>query len=164
MKKYTRLLVLGGLVLGLLAACAPPTPPPGPEIVEVTRVVTEKEAVVLQSMLKFYDRFAQQNRGNVNLQEETARAYRRVGDIQQRLGNFEEAEKAYRQGLATYGRLIERAKGILMKNYNISEEKAFKTIQQQSRRARKNMREIAESIILLEDLEGTKLKSKRKKR
>ena len=65
-------------------------------------VVTEKEAAVLQSMLKFYDRFAQQNRGNVNLQEETARAYRRVGEIHQRLGNDEAAEKAYQQALATY--------------------------------------------------------------
>ncbi|MEA3374692.1 MAG: extracellular solute-binding protein [Chloroflexota bacterium] len=41
MKKYARLLMFGGLVLGLLAACAQPTP----ETVEVTRVVTEKEEV-----------------------------------------------------------------------------------------------------------------------
>jgi multiple sugar transport system substrate-binding protein len=41
MKKYARLLILGSLVLGLLAACAQPTP----ETVEVTRVVTEQEKV-----------------------------------------------------------------------------------------------------------------------
>ncbi|MFO7740936.1 MAG: extracellular solute-binding protein [Anaerolineae bacterium] len=41
MKKYGRLLMLGGLVLGLLTACAQPAP----ETVEVTRVVTEKEEV-----------------------------------------------------------------------------------------------------------------------
>jgi multiple sugar transport system substrate-binding protein len=48
MKKYTRLFVLGGLVLGLLAACAQPTP----EIVEVTRVVTEKEEVEVTTVIK----------------------------------------------------------------------------------------------------------------
>jgi glucose/mannose transport system substrate-binding protein len=41
MKKYTSLLMLGAIVIGLLAACAAPTP----EIVEVTRIVTEKEEV-----------------------------------------------------------------------------------------------------------------------
>ena len=41
MKKYAYLLMLGAIVAGLLAACAAPTP----EVVEVTRVVTEKEEV-----------------------------------------------------------------------------------------------------------------------
>jgi multiple sugar transport system substrate-binding protein len=48
MKKYGRLLVLGGLVLGLLAACAQPTP----EVVEVTRVVTEQEEVEVTKVVK----------------------------------------------------------------------------------------------------------------
>ncbi|MGD9001250.1 MAG: extracellular solute-binding protein, partial [Anaerolineae bacterium] len=48
MRKYTRLFVLGGLVLGLLAACAQPTP----EVVEVTRVVTEKEEVEVTKVVK----------------------------------------------------------------------------------------------------------------
>jgi multiple sugar transport system substrate-binding protein len=48
MKKYMRLLVLGGLVLGLLAACAQPTP----EVVEVTRVVTEKEEVEVTKVVR----------------------------------------------------------------------------------------------------------------
>ena len=37
-------------------------------------------------MLKFYDQFAQQNQADVKLQKETARAYRRVGDIQRAAG------------------------------------------------------------------------------
>jgi multiple sugar transport system substrate-binding protein len=41
MKKYTSLLMLGAMLMGLLAACASPAP----EVVEVTRVVTEKEEV-----------------------------------------------------------------------------------------------------------------------
>ena len=43
--------------------------------------VTDKDAVLLESMLKFYDQFAQQNQADVKLQKETARAHRRVGDI-----------------------------------------------------------------------------------
>ncbi|MBS3783200.1 MAG: carbohydrate ABC transporter substrate-binding protein, partial [Anaerolineae bacterium] len=41
MRSYVRLLMLGGLIVGMLAACAQPTP----ETVEVTRVVTEQEEV-----------------------------------------------------------------------------------------------------------------------
>lgn len=48
MRKYARLLVLGGLVLGLLAACAQPTP----EMVEVTRVVTEQEEVEVTKIVR----------------------------------------------------------------------------------------------------------------
>jgi len=48
MKKHVRLLVLVGLILGLLAACAQPTP----EVVEVTRVVTEQEQVEVTTVVK----------------------------------------------------------------------------------------------------------------
>ena len=62
-------------------------------------MVTDKDAVLLESMLKFYDQFAQQNQADVKLQKETARAYRRVGDIQRRLGQYDRAETAYRRAL-----------------------------------------------------------------
>ena len=64
--------------------------------------VTDKDAALLESLLKFYDQFAQQNAANVKLQKETARAYRRVGDIQRRLGQYEKAEAAYRHALESY--------------------------------------------------------------
>lgn len=47
---------------------------------------------------------------------------------------------------------IERAKGILMKQQNLSEEEAFRKIQRQSMDLRKSMREIAEAIILIEKM------------
>ncbi len=47
-------------------------------------------------------------------------------------------------------KLIERAKGILMKRYAIGEQEAFERIHTQSRSARKSMRELAEAIILAE--------------
>jgi signal transduction protein with GAF and PtsI domain len=47
---------------------------------------------------------------------------------------------------------VERAKGILMKQQNLSEDEAFRKIQKQSMDMRKSMREIAEAIILIENM------------
>ncbi|HEY4708390.1 MAG TPA: response regulator [Thermodesulfobacteriota bacterium] len=44
-------------------------------------------------------------------------------------------------------KMVERAKGILMKRCNISEEEAFKLLQSHSQKENKKMREIAETII-----------------
>ena len=65
-------------------------------------MVTDKDAALLESMLTFYDQFARQNQENVHLQKDTARAYRRVGDIQRRLGQYDKAETAYRHALKIY--------------------------------------------------------------
>jgi two-component system, response regulator PdtaR len=46
-------------------------------------------------------------------------------------------------------KLIERAKGILMREQSLSEEDAFRKIQKESMDLRKSMREIAEAIILI---------------
>ncbi|MBM4330061.1 MAG: GAF and ANTAR domain-containing protein [Deltaproteobacteria bacterium] len=45
-------------------------------------------------------------------------------------------------------KVVERAKGILMKEQRVSEEEAFRRIQKKSMDLRKSMREIAEAIIL----------------
>ena len=44
---------------------------------------------------------------------------------------------------------VERAKGILMREQNLTEEEAFRKIQKQSMDMRKSMREIADAIILI---------------
>lgn len=44
-------------------------------------------------------------------------------------------------------KLVERAKGILMKRCSISEEEAFKLLQTHSQKENKKMREIAETIV-----------------
>jgi K+-sensing histidine kinase KdpD len=49
-------------------------------------------------------------------------------------------------------KLVERAKGILQRQMKISEEEAYRTMQRQSQQMRKSMREIAESIILNDEL------------
>jgi signal transduction protein with GAF and PtsI domain len=47
-------------------------------------------------------------------------------------------------------KLVERAKGLLMKRYGIGEQEAFERIHNQSRSTRRTMRELAEAIILAE--------------
>ncbi len=49
-------------------------------------------------------------------------------------------------------KLVERAKGILMKRHSIGEQDAFTRIQHQARTSRKSMREVAEAIILAEQV------------
>lgn len=49
-------------------------------------------------------------------------------------------------------KLVERAKGILMRRHKIGEQDAFTRIQSQARALRKSMREIAEAIILAEQV------------
>ena len=49
-------------------------------------------------------------------------------------------------------KVIERAKGILMKEGKMSETEAFRRLQQQSMQKRKSMREIAEAVVLMQEL------------
>lgn len=51
-------------------------------------------------------------------------------------------------------KLVERAKGILMKQQRLSEEEAFRRLQKKSMDLRKTMREIAEAIILANQVQG----------
>ncbi len=61
--------------------------------------------------------------------------------------NLSEQSSAMREALETR-KVVERAKGILMKQNNILEDGAFKLIQRQSMNKRRTMREVAEAIIL----------------
>ncbi len=51
-------------------------------------------------------------------------------------------------------KLIDRAKSTLQQQANLSEDEAYKRMQQQSMRTRRSMREIAEAIILASDLKN----------
>lgn len=62
----------------------------------------------------------------------------------------EEAQEAKRQ--LEIRKLVERAKGILQSRHNLTEEEAYLRLRNESRRLRRPMRELAEAIILAEDL------------
>lgn len=49
-------------------------------------------------------------------------------------------------------KIVDRAKGILMDKYKMSEADAFRRIQQQSMNQRRSMKEIAEAIIIAHDI------------
>ena len=49
-------------------------------------------------------------------------------------------------------KLVERAKGILQQRHTLTEEEAYLRLRNESRRLRRPMRELAEAIILSEDL------------
>jgi len=49
-------------------------------------------------------------------------------------------------------KLVERAKGILQQRYGLSEEEAYLRLRNESRRLRRPMKDLAEAIILAEDL------------
>jgi signal transduction protein with GAF and PtsI domain len=49
-------------------------------------------------------------------------------------------------------KLVERAKGILQQRHNMTEEEAYLSLRNESRRLRRPMRELARAVILSEDL------------
>jgi response regulator NasT len=49
-------------------------------------------------------------------------------------------------------KVVEKAKGVLMAKFNLSEQDAFRRIQKLSMNNRKSMREVAEAILLAEEL------------
>jgi len=48
--------------------------------------------------------------------------------------------------------VVERAKGVLMEKHHISEQEAFRRIQKLSMNNRKPMKDVAEAILLTEEL------------
>ena len=63
---------------------------------------------------------------------------------------LEEAREAKRQ--LEIRKVVERAKGILQHRHNLTEEEAYLRLRNESRRLRRPMKDLAEAIILAEDL------------
>ncbi|MBN1385140.1 MAG: GAF domain-containing protein [Elusimicrobia bacterium] len=53
-------------------------------------------------------------------------------------------------------KLVERAKGILMKKNNLSEDAAYRLIQKEAMNKRKSMKAITEAILIMSDMEDKK--------
>ena len=49
-------------------------------------------------------------------------------------------------------KVVERAKGVLMEKYKLSEQEAFRRIQKLKWNNRKSMKDVAEAILLTEEL------------
>jgi len=76
--------------------------------------------------------------------EITLSRFREFRDMETRVKTLEDL-------LATR-KVVEKAKGLLMQKHGISENEAFRRIQKASMNNRKSMKEIAEAILLAEEL------------
>ncbi|HEX4485693.1 MAG TPA: GAF and ANTAR domain-containing protein [Terriglobales bacterium] len=52
-------------------------------------------------------------------------------------------------------KLVERAKGILQRDLGLTEEQAYLTLQRQSRQKRRSMKEVAEAIVLSDEVKNS---------
>ena len=68
-------------------------------------ILSKEAAALLEEMLPFYDRLAQQTGNDAKLRAGAAEANRRVGAIRQRLGQFDQATQAYQRAIALYQHL-----------------------------------------------------------
>jgi len=102
--------------------------------------------------------------GVINLQHRQHHVYRRreiriisaIGFLvgaELELARLEEANSTLTEQLQTR-KIVERAKGILQRDLGLNEEQAYLAIQRQSRQKRKPMKEIAEAIVLSDDVRG----------
>lgn len=67
--------------------------------------LSDETATLLENMLEFYDRLALRGGNETPLRQKVARANRRVGQIHQSLGNWEDAKAAYQQAALVYEEL-----------------------------------------------------------
>jgi uroporphyrinogen-III synthase len=102
--------------------------------------------------------------GVINLQHRQHHAYRRreirmiatIGFLvgsEIELARLEDANLTLSEQLQTR-KIVERAKGILQRDLGLDEEQAYLTLQRQSRQKRKPMKEIAEAIVLSDEVRG----------
>jgi len=70
------------------------------------------------------------------------------------MARLETANSDLSQQLETR-KLVERAKGILQRDLGVTEEQAYLSIQRQSRQKRRTMKEIAEAIVLSEEVRSS---------
>ncbi len=90
----------------------------------------------------------------VRVAERTAELQKVITELQENERRREqlESEKSALSGQLEARKLVERAKGILQRELKINEEEAYRTMQRQSQQMRKSMKEIAESILLNDEL------------
>ena len=67
-----------------------------------------------------------------------------------------ESENTQLTGRLETRKAVDRAKSVLQRDLSVNEEEAYQTMQRESRQRRKSMREIADAILLAEDLRRTR--------
>ncbi len=90
----------------------------------------------------------------IRVAERTAELQKSVAELEEkeRQRLLLENEKSALSDKLETRKVVDRAKGILQRDLRISEEEAYRTLQRESQQRRRSMKEIAESIILNDDL------------
>ncbi len=86
--------------------------------------------------------------------ERTAELEKTVAELRENELHRErlESEKSVLSDQLETRKVVERAKGILQRDLNISEDEAYRTMRRESQQRRKSMKEISESIILSDEM------------
>lgn len=86
--------------------------------------------------------------------ERTAELLKTITELKENKHQRErlQSEKSALSGQLEARKLVERAKGILQREMKIGEEEAYRALQRQSQQLRKSMKEIAESVILNDEM------------
>ena len=79
-----------------------PGGPPGPPRPDTT----ENNAAILQTVLEFFDEFAERNETDSRLQGEAAQAHRKVAALYRRLGHDDRADEAHARAMGRFERLV----------------------------------------------------------
>jgi tetratricopeptide (TPR) repeat protein len=116
------------------------TPRPGQQV--RLSAGPEENVALLESVLNFYDRFAEQNATNPRLHHDAAKAYWRVWLIQQRLRQPAKAEAALERAVALYENLVQKFPEVGDYRYELAELCA--TAGQKSEAGEKYLRRAAE--------------------
>lgn len=76
------------------------------ELMGIETSLTVEDAEFLEKLLAFYDQFATENADNESLENESARAFRRVANIYQLIGDVTRSMEAYKKSVSLYEHLL----------------------------------------------------------
>ncbi|MFT5304170.1 MAG: serine/threonine protein kinase/tetratricopeptide (TPR) repeat protein [Mariniblastus sp.] len=79
------------------------------ELTGIETSITREDAAFLDKLLVFYDQFAKQNQNNDSLRIESARAFRRVANIYQLIGDTMESTNGYLNAIKSYQYALEQS-------------------------------------------------------
>lgn len=90
----------------------------------------------------------------IRVAERTAELRKSVAELQEkeRQRQLLESEKSALSDKLETRKIVDRAKGILQRDLKITEEEAYRRLQRESQQRRRSMRDIAESIVLNDQL------------
>src|SRR5579862_4950204 len=90
----------------------------------------------------------------IRVAERTSELQKSLSDLQdkERQRLLLETEKSALSDKLETHKVVDRAKGILQRDLRLSEEDAYRAMQRESQQTRRSMKEIAESIILTDEL------------